>query len=60
MNNGLAGYWHCEKCEWEGNDPSCTTYRHMGEVYADEIWCPECVDGGDLETGRRPEAKEIA
>jgi hypothetical protein len=46
-------YWYCKRCDWEGTEPRETTYRALGLIHTDEVFCPEC--GGDwLDDGLRP------
>jgi hypothetical protein len=55
----LMGDWYCIKCDWEGDSPAAKYYKENGEIYADETWCPECKDGGQLETGFRPVVDQV-
>ena len=54
----LTGDWYCTKCDWEGCTPAANYYKANGMVYADDVWCPHCKDGGDLKDGFRPEVNE--
>jgi hypothetical protein len=54
-DDSLDGYWHCTKCPWEGSNPGAKTYRSLGQVHIDWVYCPKCADGGCLEDGERPE-----
>jgi len=55
----LTDYWHCADCDWEGDDPGATYYKHGRDLYADEIFCPRCKDGGELIEGKRPEVAVV-